>query len=44
VAYLRRFDTKHRFRFLKQQLGSTRPALRAPAAGRWTWIVTAACN
>jgi hypothetical protein len=42
VAHLRRFDINHRFRFLKQQFGSTRPPRRDPAAGRWTWIVTAA--
>jgi hypothetical protein len=31
------------FRFLKQQLGWTRPKLRDPAAaGRWTWLVIAA--
>ena len=30
-------------RFLKQQLGWTRPKLRDPAAaGRWTWLVIAA--
>ena len=42
-AYLRRFDIEHCFRFLKQQLGWTAPALRDPqAADRWTWIVIAA--
>jgi hypothetical protein len=42
-AYLRRFDIEHLFRFLKQQLGWTRPKLRDPAAAdRWTWIVIAA--
>jgi hypothetical protein len=41
-AFLRRFDL-HTFRFLKQQLGWTRPKLRDPAAaGRWTWLVIAA--
>ena len=42
-AYLRRFDLEHTFRFLKQQLGWTRPLLRGPAAAdRWTWLVIAA--
>jgi hypothetical protein len=42
-AYLRRFDVEHAFRFLKQQLGWTRPLLRDPAAAdRWTWLVIAA--
>ena len=41
--YLRRFDIEHTFRFLKQNLGWTRPHLREPAAAdRWTWIVLAA--
>jgi len=41
-AYLRRFDLEHAFRFIKQQLGWTRPLLRDPAAAdRWTWIITA---
>jgi hypothetical protein len=41
-AFLRRFDIEHMFRFLKQQLGWTRPKLRAPAAAdRWTWLVVA---
>jgi Transposase DDE domain len=41
-AFLRRFDIEHTFRFLKQQLGWTRPKLRDPAAaGRWTWLVIA---
>jgi hypothetical protein len=31
-AFLRRFDIEHTFRFLKQQLGWTRPKLRDPAA------------
>jgi DDE superfamily endonuclease len=39
-AYLRRFDIEHTFRFLKQQLGWTRPLLRDPAAAdRWTWLL-----
>jgi hypothetical protein len=43
-AYLRRFDLEHTFRFLKQQLGWTRPLLRSPeAADRWTWLLLAAC-
>ena len=42
-AYLRRFDLEHTFRFLKQQLGWTRPLLRDPAAAdRWTWLLIAA--
>ena len=42
-AYLRRFDIEHTFRFLKQQLGWTRPLLRDPAAAdRWTWLLLAA--
>ena len=42
-AFLRRFDLEHTFRFLKQQLGWTRPLLRDPAAAdRWTWLVIAA--
>jgi DDE superfamily endonuclease len=42
-AYLRRFDLEHTFRFLKQQLGWTRPLLRDPgAADRWTWLLLAA--
>jgi hypothetical protein len=42
-AYLRRFGIEHTFRFLKQQLGWTRPLLRDPAAAdRWTWLVIAA--
>ena len=43
-AYLRRFDLEHTFRFLKQQLGWTRPLLRDPgAADRWTWLLIACC-
>jgi hypothetical protein len=42
-AFLRRFDIEHMFRFLKQQLGWTRPKLRDPAAAdRWTWLIIAA--
>ena len=41
-SYLRRFDLEHTFRFLKQQLGWTRPLLRDPAAAdRWTWLLLA---
>jgi hypothetical protein len=41
--FLRRFDLEHTFRFLKQNLGWTRPRLRDPqAADRWTWLVIAA--
>jgi DDE superfamily endonuclease len=43
-SYLRRFDIEHFFRFCKQQLGWTAPGVRSPeAAGRWTWLVLAAC-
>jgi DDE superfamily endonuclease len=43
-AYLRRFDIEHAFRFIKQQLGWTRPLLRDPAAAdRWTWLLIACC-
>lgn len=42
-AYLRRFDLEHTFRFVKQALGWTAPALRTPEqADRWTWLVVAA--
>jgi DDE superfamily endonuclease len=42
TCYLRRFDLEHAFRFLKQQLGWTRPLLRDPAAAdRWTWLIIA---
>lgn len=42
-AYLRRFDIEHTFRFLKNTLGWTAPALRTPQqADRWTWIVAVA--
>jgi hypothetical protein len=37
ACYLRRFDLEHTFRFLKQQLGWTRPLLR------WTWLLLACC-
>ena len=42
-GYLRRFDIEHTFRFLKNTLGWTTPALRTPEqADRWTWLVLAA--
>jgi len=42
-AYLRRFDLEHTFRFVKQGLGWTTPALCTPGqADRWTWLVVAA--
>ena len=41
-AFLRRFDMRHTFRFLKQVLGWTAPRLRDPAAAdRWTWLILA---
>lgn len=41
--FIRRFDTEHTFRFLKQTLGWTRARLRQPAAAdRWTWLIIAA--
>ena len=42
-AYLRRFDIEHTFRFVKNTLGWTAPALRTPEqADRWTWLIAAA--
>jgi hypothetical protein len=42
-AYLRRFDIEHTYRFVKNTLGWTTPALRTPEqAERWTWLVVAA--
>jgi hypothetical protein len=42
-AYLRRFDIEHTFRFVKNTLGWTAPALRTPEqADRWTWLILAA--
>jgi hypothetical protein len=42
-AYLRRFDIEHTFRFVKNTLGWTAPALRTPEqADRWTWLIVAA--
>lgn len=42
-AYLRRFDIEHTYRFAKNTLGWTTPALCTPAqADRWTWLVVAA--
>jgi hypothetical protein len=43
MAYLRRFDIEHTFRFFKQSLGWTCPQIAAPEQGdRWTWLVIAA--
>jgi hypothetical protein len=42
LAWLRRFDIEHLFRFLKQYLAWTTPRLRTPeAADRWTLLVVA---
>ena len=42
-AYLRRFDIEHTYRFAKNTLGWTTPALRTPEqADRWTWLIIAA--
>lgn len=42
-AYLRRFDIEHTFRFAKNTLGWTSPALCTPdQAERWTWLLAAA--
>ena len=42
-AYLRRFDIEHAYRFVKNTLGWTTPALRTPEqAERWTWLIVAA--
>jgi hypothetical protein len=42
-AYLRRFDIEHTFRFAKNTLGWTTPAVRTPEqADLWTWLVIAA--
>jgi DDE superfamily endonuclease len=42
-AYLRRFDIEHTYRFAKNTLGWTTPALRTPEqADRWTWLIVAA--
>ena len=42
-AYLRRFDIEHTFRFAKNTLGWTTPAVRTPdQADRWTWLIIAA--
>jgi hypothetical protein len=41
-AYLRRFDIEHTYRFAKNTLGWTTPALRTPEqADRWTWLIIA---
>jgi hypothetical protein len=43
LAWLRRFDIEHLFRFLKQYLAWTTPRPRTPeAADRWTLLVVAA--
>jgi hypothetical protein len=37
---LRRFDSEHTYRFAKNTLGWTAPAIRTPAqADRWTWLI-----
>jgi hypothetical protein len=42
-AYLRRFDIEHTYRFVKNTLGWTAPAIRTPAqADRWTWLIVVA--
>jgi hypothetical protein len=42
-AYLRRFDIEHTYRFAKNTLGWTTPALCTPQqADRWTWLIVAA--
>jgi hypothetical protein len=42
-AYLHRFDLEHTFRFVKNTLGWTAPALQNPAqADRWTWLIIVA--
>jgi len=41
-AYLRRFDIEHSFRFAKNTLGWTTPAIRTPEqADRWTSLIAA---
>ena len=43
AGYLRRFDIEHTFRFIKNTLGWTAPALCTPEqADRWTWLIAAA--
>ena len=42
-GYLRRFDIAHTFRFIKNTLGWTAPALCTPEqADRWTWLIAGA--
>ncbi|MGB7979300.1 MAG: transposase [Candidatus Nanopelagicales bacterium] len=42
-GYLRRFDIEHTFRFAKNTLGWTTPAVRTPQqADTWTWLIIAA--
>jgi len=41
-GYLRRFDIEHTYRFAKNTLGWTTPAVRTPQqADTWTWLVIA---
>lgn len=43
LAYLRRFDIEHTFRFVKTTLGWTAPSVATPEqADRWTWLIIAA--
>lgn len=42
LAYLRRFDIEHTFRFVKTTLGWTAPSISTPEqADRWTWLIIA---
>ena len=42
-GYLRRFDIEHTYRFAKNTLGWTTPAVRTPEqADTWTWLIVAA--
>ncbi|MGH2895716.1 MAG: NF041680 family putative transposase [Solirubrobacteraceae bacterium] len=42
-GYLHRFDLEHTYRFAKNTLGWTAPALCTPEqADRWTWLIVAA--
>lgn len=43
MAFLRRFDLEHTFRFFKQILGWTKPRVRGTdQADLWTWLIIAA--
>lgn len=43
LAYLRRFDIEHTFRFIKTTLGWTTPSVATPEqADTWTWLTLAA--